>query len=118
MSSGMNIKQEDHARYQDFINSGGLDKLIDTFVEANTKIMPSKVGIGEIGDALFVMTYLKKLRKGVYESIFESLRNHVPPLVALAGVLGVLGVKEDDIDAAFGMKTSAVSGLYVPNGPV
>jgi hypothetical protein len=110
----MNLKREDHELYQEFINSGRLDEIIDKFVEADNKMMPSKIGVGEIYDAIFVMTYLKKLRKGVYESVFESLRNRVPPLIALATVLAVLGVKEDDIDGAFGIKSSAVSGLYVP----
>lgn len=112
MSSGMEIKREDHAKYQDMLNDGRYDNAVHALIDAH--MAKNDLDDTSFDDAVFVMTYLKKLRKGVYESIFESLRNHVPPLVALAGVLGVLGVKEDDIDGAFGMKTSAVSGLYVP----
>jgi hypothetical protein len=108
----MEIKREDHARYQDMLNDGRYDNAVRVLMDMDAQM--GDLGDTYFDDAVFVMTYLKKLRKGVYESIFESLRNHVPPLVALAGVLGVLGVKEDDIDGAFGMKTSAVSGLYVP----
>lgn len=108
----MSIKKADHARYQEYVNDGTVeDVLYDLKQLADDPLEDDST---TFEDAVFLISYLRKLRKGVYESIFDSLRNRVPPLLALAAVLGVLGVSEDSIDAAFGMKTDAVSRILVP----